>query len=71
MIIDCSLHVRDEKFPQNFRTLEGKRWLGIPCRRLEDDSNVDIVRLWAGLHGGQDSELWLPVRNMVMSPRVP
>jgi hypothetical protein len=63
--------VRNEKFPQNFRTLEGKRRLGIPCRILEDDINEDIVRLWAGLHGAQESDLWLAVTNMVMSPRVP
>lgn len=63
--------MRDEKFPQNFRALEGKRRLGISCRRLEDDINVDIVRLWAGLHGAQESDLWLAVTNMVRSPRVP
>jgi hypothetical protein len=72
----CSTRGINEKFIQNFgRKREGKRLLGRPGRRWEDDIRMDLSKiglkvwaefiwLWIGITGGL-------VVNMVMNLRVP
>jgi hypothetical protein len=54
---------------------EGKRPLGKPRRRWEDDIRMDISEIgWRGvdwMHLDQDAEQWCVLVNMVMNLRIP
>jgi hypothetical protein len=54
---------------------EGKRPLGRPRRRWEDNIKMDLREMgWGGMvwiHLAQDSDQWRALVNMVMNIRVP
>jgi hypothetical protein len=54
---------------------EGKRPLGRPRRRWEDNINMDLREIgWGGInwiHLAQDRDQWRALVNMVMNIRVP
>jgi ribosome biogenesis protein Nip4 len=56
-------------------TPEGKRPLGRPRRRWEDNIKMDLREIGFGdvdwIHLAQDSDRWRAVVNTVMSHRIP
>jgi hypothetical protein len=54
---------------------EGRRPLGRPRRRWEDNIRMDLREIGFGnvdwIHSAQDRDRWRAVVNTVMSPRVP
>jgi hypothetical protein len=54
---------------------EGKRPLGRPTRRWEDNIKMDLREIWWGGMGwidlAQDRDQWRALVNTVMNPRVP
>jgi hypothetical protein len=54
---------------------EGKRSLGRPMRRWEDNINMDLREIGFGdlnsIHWAQDRDRWRAVVNTVMNLRVP
>jgi len=55
--------------------LEGKRLLGRPRRRQDDNIRMDPREIWWGcldwVHLAQDSDCWRALVNTVMNIRVP
>jgi hypothetical protein len=54
---------------------EGKRPLGRPRRRWEDNIKMDLGEIWFWyvdwIHWAQDRDRWRALVNMVMNLRVP
>jgi hypothetical protein len=53
---------------------EGKRPLGRPRRRWEDNIKMDLREIWGGVDWidlAQDRDQWRPLVNTVMNLRVP
>jgi hypothetical protein len=54
---------------------EGKRPLGRPRRRLEDNIKIDLIEIgWGGMDWinlAQDSDQWRALVNTVMNLKVP
>jgi hypothetical protein len=54
---------------------DGKRPIGKPRRRCEDNIKIDIREIgWGGMdwiHLAQDRDRWRALVKMVMNPRVP
>jgi hypothetical protein len=72
----CSTHGREEGSMQAFGgKLEGKRLLGRPRSRWEDDIKIDHREIgWGGMdwiHMAQDRDQWQALVNMVTNIRVP
>jgi hypothetical protein len=69
----CNTHGRDKKFIQNFgrKNPEGKRQLGRPRRRWENNIRMDRrERLWEGvarMHLDGVMDQWRAVENTVMN----
>jgi hypothetical protein len=71
-----STHGRDEKCTQNLMgKLERKRPLGRLRRRWQDNVRMDVRKIrWEDvdwIHLVLDRDLWRPLVNTVMNPRVP
>jgi hypothetical protein len=54
---------------------EGRRSLGRPGRRWEDNIKIDLREIWFGdvdwIHLAQDGDRWRTVVNTLMNLRVP
>jgi hypothetical protein len=54
---------------------EGRRPLGIPRRRWEDNIKIDLREIGFGdvdwIHLAQDMDRWRALVNTVLNPRVP
>jgi hypothetical protein len=72
----CSMHRREEECIQGFDGKpEGKRPLGRPRRRWEDNITMDLREIgWGGMdwiHVAQDTDQWRALVNTVINLRIP